>query len=403
MSKASVALSNLRAVVIVIVLAFHSALAYLASAPAPTAPFDQAPYIWQAFPIVDPHRWLGLDVICAWFDVTLMSMMFLLSGLFVASSLTRKGARTYVTDRLWRIGVPFLLAMVVLSPLSFYPAYLLRTPAPSVAGFLTQWLSLPSWPIGPQWFLWQLLVVNLLAATLYAAWPGYLARFARLGAWAATHPYKFFALLTACSMVVYVPLAMAFTPWTWSALGPFSIQLCRPGHYIVYFFAGLVLGSQGLDRGLLACDGPLARRWWLWLIAAAVTFGLWAGLTSLTFPDWNKAALAARIGASFAWPLGCASGALLMLAVSLRFAGTVRRRILDTLSANAYSMYLAHYIFVVWLQYALLGSDLFAVGKLLIVLAGALIMSWSVSVAFHRLASDPQVSALKRVLTPVSR
>ena len=60
MSRSSIALSNLRAVVIVIVLAFHSVLAYLASLPASPHRFDDAPYLWQAIPIVDSHRWFAL-------------------------------------------------------------------------------------------------------------------------------------------------------------------------------------------------------------------------------------------------------------------------------------------------------------------------------------------------------
>ena len=57
MSRSSIALSNLRAVVIVIVLAFHSVLAYLASLPAMPYVFDQAPYRWQATPIIATQRW----------------------------------------------------------------------------------------------------------------------------------------------------------------------------------------------------------------------------------------------------------------------------------------------------------------------------------------------------------
>src|SRR4029079_8952712 len=109
MTRSSLALSNLRAVVIVIVLAFHSFLAYLSSAPQPTR-FDQPPFTWEAFPIVDAHRWLGFDIFCAWQDVSLMAMMFFLSGLLAGPSLARKGAGTYVTDRLKRIGLPFVLA-----------------------------------------------------------------------------------------------------------------------------------------------------------------------------------------------------------------------------------------------------------------------------------------------------
>ena len=92
MSRSSIALSNLRAVVIVIVLAFHSVLAYLASLPASAYRFDDAPYRWQAIPIVDSQRWFGFDLFCAWQDVSLMSLMFFLSGLFVPSSLARKGS-----------------------------------------------------------------------------------------------------------------------------------------------------------------------------------------------------------------------------------------------------------------------------------------------------------------------
>jgi hypothetical protein len=44
-------------------------------------------------------------------------------------------------------------------------------------------------------------------------------------------------------------------------------------------------------------------------------------------------------------------------------------------------MYLIHYVFAVWLQYALLGTGLFAIGKAAIVFARTLIMSWSIAVA----------------------
>ncbi len=90
LSRSSLALDNLRAVVILIVLAFHSVLAYVEWTPATSAGFDDPPYAWRAFPIVDSHRWFGFDLFCAWQDVYLMSLLFLLSGLFVWPSLLRK-------------------------------------------------------------------------------------------------------------------------------------------------------------------------------------------------------------------------------------------------------------------------------------------------------------------------
>ncbi|MGA8498339.1 MAG: hypothetical protein WB764_22825 [Xanthobacteraceae bacterium] len=51
-------------------------------------------------------------------------------------------------------------------------------------------------------------------------------------------------------------------------------------------------------------------------------------------------------------------------------------RRLDSLSANAYGLYLVHYNFVVWLQYALLGTALFARIKAAAVFGGTLVLSW---------------------------
>src|SRR5262249_58564720 len=114
MFRTSLALSNLRGVVIVIVLGFHSVLAYLDSLPATARKFDAPPYEWEASPIIDSQRWLGFDLFCAWHDVYLMSLMYFLSGLFVWKSLTRKGARLFLSDRLLRLGLPLLPAALAI-------------------------------------------------------------------------------------------------------------------------------------------------------------------------------------------------------------------------------------------------------------------------------------------------
>ena len=60
--------------------------------------------------------------------------------------------------------------------------------------------------------------------------------------------------------------------------------------------------------------------------------------------------------------LACAGGCFFVLASSLRF-GLTRSAALDSLSTNAYSLYLVHYVPTVWLQYALLGAPLIAFVK----------------------------------------
>jgi glucans biosynthesis protein C len=380
MSRSSIALVNLRAGVILIVLAFHSVLPYLASLPPAAYPFDSAPYLWLAFPIVDGQRWFGFDLFCAWQDVGLMTLMFFLSGLFVPSSLARKGSWRFLSDRLLRIGVPFALAVIFLAPLAYYAAYRTTAVDASLDAYWQHWRALPFWPCGPQWFLGQLLAFNILAAAMHRFVPESDRHLVRLAAFAGGNPVRFFVVLTTLSALAYVPLVLAYSPFAWVNIGPIAFQPCRPLHYLVYFLAGVAVGTYGLDRGLLDSNGVLARRWPAWLAAAFAGFLLWAAPTSVTMPDWNNAALVAKFAAGIGFVVACAAGCLCALAICLHFAHW-RSRASGSLSANAYRMYLIHYMFAVWLQYALLGIGLFAIGKAAIVFAGTLIMSWAVAAA----------------------
>ena len=379
MSPTSLALSNLRAIVIVIVLAFHSVLAYLASLPAKPFAFDLPPYRWQATPIIDSQRWFGFDLFCAWQDVSLMSLMFFLSGLFVPGSLSRKGSWGFLSDRLLRIGLPLAVVVAVVMPIAYYPAYRVSAVDPSIPAFWQHWTALPFWPSGPQWFLCQLLVLNALAAALYRHAPEVTECLGRLAATARERPLRFFAGLVAVSAIAYVPLAIIYTPWVWVNAGPVSFQVCRPLHYLVYFFAGYAVGAYGLERGLLSTDGPLARHWAAWLAAAGGGWILWALPTSLTL-DGREAPLIVHAAGALGFTVACAAGCFCLLAICLRFA--IRRHwMLDSLSANAYSMYLNHYVFMVWLQFALLDLALGAVGKAAVVFCGTFVLSWALAAA----------------------
>src|SRR5262249_61572593 len=178
--RASAAIDNLRAFVILLVLSFHAVLAYLDFLPRSPFPFDSPPYLWRAFPIVDTARWFGFDLFCAWQDVFLMSMFFFLSGLFVWRSLERKATRIFLHDRIVRLGLPFAFVVALLMPLANYPTYVLTAAGPSFYALWRHWLALPSSPCGPMWFLWLLLVADFAAVALHRFaphWGGALIRF----------------------------------------------------------------------------------------------------------------------------------------------------------------------------------------------------------------------------------
>jgi surface polysaccharide O-acyltransferase-like enzyme len=160
--------------------------------------------------------------------------------------------------------------------------------------------------------------------------------------------------------------------------------LSRPAHYAVYFFAGAAIGACGIERGLLALDGPLARCWKSWLAGALLSFALWIGLTALVRDLGTATPFGLRIADDLSFSLACFSSCFFALAFGLRFAARPAR-ILDRLKANAFGMYLVHYVFVVWLQYALLGAALPGFAKGAIVFAGTLILSWTASEALRQI------------------
>src|SRR5882757_5581283 len=71
----------------------------------------------------DRMRWLGFDLVVLFNDSFFMACMFFISGLFVCGSLTRRGGTDFIGWRAWRLGVPFLVSILVVMPIAYYPSF----------------------------------------------------------------------------------------------------------------------------------------------------------------------------------------------------------------------------------------------------------------------------------------
>lgn len=385
----NISIGYLRAFITVLVVAHHAALAYVTFTP-PVAPSLTAPpRWWQAFPIVDTQKWTGASTIAGFNDTFFMSLMFFISGLFVWSSLQRKRISGFVHDRTLRLGIPFLVAAAIVAPLAYYPAYL-QIGQRGAGGFMHQWLSLGAWPAGPAWFVWLLLAFDFAAAGLYFSRPNWAevagCFFARL----ANKPIRFLGYVIGISAAVYIPLAMKFNPLAWTQFGPFAFQTSRILHYLVYFLIGIAVGAYGIERGILALGGKLARRWLLWSIAAIVVFVAATALFIMIVTTAKASSDLWQAIADLVFTITCATTSLAMLAVFVRFVKK-SRGVLDSLRDNAYGIYLVHYAFVSWLQYALLKSHLSGFTKLIIVFPLAVALSWITTAALRRIPAVAHV------------
>jgi hypothetical protein len=375
-SHASLALSNLRGAIAVVVVSFHASLAYLSSSPPAPLPFNQPPFAWRAFPIIDSRRWLGFDVFCAWQDVYLMSLLFFLSALFAWPSLARKGMLKFLSDRASRLGLPFIFGVGIVAPIALYPVYRTTAINPTLMDYGRSLFALPFWPNGPMWFLWELLAFTVLGAVLCHVFPGSVVFLGRLSNSTSRRPWRSFLFFAVACMLAYVPLALAFTPWRWADQGPFALQFSRPLLYALFYLLGVAIGAHGLDRGLLCEDGALATHWRALCLMAFASLLFWMGLTgwSLTYAP-APAPFILQLVADAGFAVACAASVMFVMGVSLKF-GAFRSAILDNLSKNAMGIYLLHYLPVVWLQYALKDTDAPAVAKVVIVFGGALLVSW---------------------------
>jgi peptidoglycan/LPS O-acetylase OafA/YrhL len=368
-------LGYLRMFLTLMVVAHHAVLAYHPYAPPLPPSLEGQSLIWSAFPVVDSAKWKGIDLFVAFNDVFFMSLLFLISGIFAWASLAKKGAKSFLRDRFTKLGLGFIASAAVLAPLAYFPTFLQISPQSKP--FLQQWLALGAWPAGPAWFLWVL----LLFVSIFALLPRFSsAKLGRLG----ERPIVFFLALVGMSAVAYLPLAAAFSPMDWLQAGPFFAQTARLAHYFAYFLIGAALGAYGIDRGLFAPDGKLARRWPLWALGSLLAFAFAIVMFIVIISAKGGPGLALSTLGNFSFVLSCAASSLAFIALFVRFAKK-SNRVADSLSANSFGIYLVHYACVSWLQLAMLKATLPGAAKGTIVIVMAILISWALTAIVRRL------------------
>jgi len=346
----------------------------------------------------DKMRWLGFDLVVLFNDSFFMACMFLISGLFVHDSLTRKGPAVFLRDRAWRLGIPFLLSIFVLMPIAYYPTFLrYHLPGTTDFNFFHFWwrtLNVGPWPSGPAWFLWVLLAFDLIAAAIWSVAPGILKALGRLIAGLRDRPMTAFVAFLIISVASYMPLHLAFGDGSWLVPGryPLPIQTSRILLYPAYFFTGVGIGMVSLRFGLLAEDGELTKRWPLWLGFAAVFY---AAILILVYAhhnwmDFDSPPLSWKTAYGLAFSMYSAAMAFTVLAVYLRSA-KANLGVLDAMRPSAYGIYLVHYIFIIWLQYAVYDYSFPAFVKFAIVFVGTLAGSWALVVALRKIRAVARI------------
>ncbi len=361
----------LRAFVIILVMLAHCGLAYCYMVRQKTE--------WNSLaPIVDLSGASTLfDYLFNFADVCLMALMFFLSALFAWPALRRHGIAGFLRDRFIRLGLPFLGAIILLLPIAYYAAWGMANPG---RGYGTFWLMLAHHRFGatgPAWFLWVLLLLDCILAGCFLLFQRTLARLVPSIERLQEASGRAALLLLGVCAIAYLPLfahyGYGYGGWKIITL-PFMLQPSRFLVYLAWCIAGFLVGSAGLEHGLIARSGALVRHWPRWTALCVVAFNaLWLVPRLPFFAGLPVMGRHAALG--LLWVFANVTCVLGLIAF---FRGVVQRRrpVYDSLARTAYSMYLVHYIFVLWSQRLLLDVQIPILGKFAIAFTATLVLSW---------------------------
>lgn len=341
----------------------------------------------------DRMRWLGFDLVVLFNDSFFMACMFLIAGLFVHESISRRGAAGYLRRRAFRLGVPFLISVFVLIPIAYYPTFLrYHMPGTTDFSFFHFWwrtVTVGPWPSGPAWFLWVLLAFDILAVAIWSMGRKILVGFGRAIAALRERPATAFGAFLILSTVSYVPMRLAVGDGAWFEPGhyPLPIQTSRILLYPAYFFTGVGIGMVSLRVGVFSETGGVVKRWPFWLAFAVLFYGV---ILLLVFAHHNwvdsvsNPPLAWKVAYGLAFASFSAAMAFTVLTISVRLTHS-SLRLLDVMQPSAYGIFLVHYIFVVWLQYVVYDPAWPAGVKAAVVFAGTLGGSWLVTIWLRKI------------------
>jgi surface polysaccharide O-acyltransferase-like enzyme len=209
---------NLRVVLIAGVIVVHTATAYVVDIPWYYEQERAAPGPWSVV--------IGLPTLLA--GAFGLGPLFLVAGTFSARSLTRVGPARFTRARLARLGIPLLVFVALIQPLTDWTGN-----RRSERGSFLHYLGITE--VSVMWFVAALLVFSLAYAALRRLHP--VRR--------PTRPARPLRLLTAAAATIAVASLAVWQVWPWNAEVPLNLRVGEWPQGAVLFALGVHAGETG--------------------------------------------------------------------------------------------------------------------------------------------------------------
>lgn len=373
-------LDTLKVILISLVIALHTAIAYGAAGD------------WTfRDPVQNEITSILLTLFTGLVQAFSLGLYFFIAGYFTPGSYDRKGVANFWKDRLLRLALPMAIYTWVLSRIPNYVAAAAYGQETRSFGTYFVQTFLTSADEGPTWFIFALLMFTLG----YTLWrlstrgvsPARLAWTSQLKT-PGKKTILGFGLLV--SLLMFIIGLKSPVNNTWDAFGIFSLMVVFFVQYILFYIAGiLAYRNDWINRW-----SGKNLRFWAWLtfglvLTLPVVFGI-SVATGGSEEDF-MGGLSWQAGAFMLW-VGLFSVSISMtLILWLRGRKQPQGRILDFAGPNSYAVYLIHPLILVPITVLFVDLALSPLLKFVIVLPLVLVLCFLAADGLRRL---PGVKAM---------
>ncbi|MFO1259003.1 MAG: acyltransferase family protein [Gammaproteobacteria bacterium] len=384
-------MDHLRTTCILLVLLIHSILPY-----ATITYHDPQNYVFSIWPVVETGLQTNFNTFCVIvIDSFNMSLLFVIAGFFSSITINRIGVRSFIRNRLLRLGLPFLFLVTCYVPIGSYVGYI---QSGQDCGYLCFWSTYyfqNHWHSGTSWFLWLLFAFSGTYALLVYLKVKFIQKHFEAGeAWY----YKVLML----GFVAY--MLMMLEPHLFTHLfGPFWLQPNRLLLYISLFIFGVRLGNSWRYESLMfSLEARWVRLWWVWISVSVMIYALiyyiilyrldldqqsiqlLQNLRGVSVNEKQLLNLGFFILYNLVFPIVCILMIYGLMGIYLKYIN-FHSRIFKYLSDHAYGISLVHFPIVVWLQYVLTQYDYPNVVKIALVFVLTFLICFVLSVLIRKI------------------
>jgi len=366
-SKRIYFLDTLRSFVIFLVIFYHVTIHYV-------TPFQLPMFVRNDFPKAYGSFFGIIFMITN--GPTLNSIMFFIAGYFAVAPLIKNGAKHFFKDKLRRLGIPYVIGVIILTPLAQFIAY--RSWGNSM-NYFQYWFGeffKPQHYLQYQfWFLGVLLFFMIVWSLVFSVSKN---KFEALEMKAAKPSRLFLICFIAITTGLYMAVEHFYSAVNFTNLYVIYFQTVMLLVYAAYFCLGIYAHKKDWFK---AGYKPKVFPWTMIYIVSILIYLITLITAIRNHSGHNPTIVRAVMDLSF--NVSIFSALLMSLAFCQKYGngGTPFWRII---SRSSYSAYCIHFLIVCFLIYASRNIPLPLFPKYFIQIVAGTVISWGMGYAFKR-------------------